>query len=61
MSPPPRINAKGQEDCRMGTGRVAVFSPAPDFELADSEGRPVRLSAYRGVKHVVLIFNRGFV
>jgi len=35
--------------------------PAPDFELADSEGRPVKLSGYKGSRHVVLIFNRGFV
>ena len=34
--------------------------PAPDFELIDSEGWPVRLSGYRGSRHVVLIFNRGF-
>ena len=34
--------------------------PAPDFELTDSEGRQVRLSAYKGNKHVVLVFNRGF-
>jgi peroxiredoxin len=34
--------------------------PAPDFELADSEGRKVRLSDFRGKKHVVLVFNRGF-
>jgi peroxiredoxin len=35
-------------------------TPAPDFELNDSEGRSVRLSGYRGRRHVVLIFNRGF-
>ena len=34
--------------------------PAPDFELADSDGRMVSLSSYKGSKHVVLIFNRGF-
>lgn len=34
--------------------------PAPDFEIVDSEGRPVRFSGYRGSRHVVLIFNRGF-
>ena len=32
---------------------------APDFALADVDGRPVRLSGYRGKKHVVLVFNRG--
>jgi len=35
-------------------------TPAPDFELADSEGRTVNLSSYKGSRHVVLIFNRGF-
>ncbi len=34
--------------------------PAPDFELTDSEGRMVNLSGYKGSRHVVLIFNRGF-
>ena len=35
-------------------------TPAPDFEMTDSEGRTVLLSEYRGNKHVVLVFNRGF-
>jgi peroxiredoxin len=34
-------------------------SAAPDFALTDTEGRMVRLSDYRGTKHVVLVFNRG--
>jgi len=36
-------------------------APARDFELTDVDGRSLRLSDYRGVKHVVLVFNRGFV
>ncbi|MFA5055195.1 MAG: redoxin domain-containing protein [Dehalococcoidia bacterium] len=40
---------------------IIESKPAPDFELADSEGRKVRLSSYKGDKNLVLIFNRGFV
>ena len=35
--------------------------PAPDFELVDTHGNTVRLSDFRGGKHVVLVLNRGFV
>jgi peroxiredoxin len=38
----------------------AKLTPAPDFEMTDSEGEVVRLSAFKGKKHVVLVFNRGF-
>jgi peroxiredoxin len=34
---------------------------APDFTLADLAGNPVTLSSYRGDRHVVLVFNRGFM
>lgn len=40
---------------------IVESKPAPDFDLADSEGRQVRLSTYKGSKHVVLVFNRGFI
>ena len=33
---------------------------APDFTLADFQGKAVRLFDYQGNKHVVLVFNRGF-
>jgi len=33
---------------------------APDFALQDTRGRDVRLSDYRGKKHAVLVFTRGF-
>ncbi len=39
---------------------IVESTPAPDFERADSEGRLVNLSSYKGSKHVVLVFNRGF-
>lgn len=35
---------------------VTVGDAAPDFELRDSSGQPVRLSDYRGKKAVVLVF-----
>jgi len=41
--------------------KVQIHTPGPDFELADFQGRPVRLSDYRGERHVVLVFNRGFM
>ncbi len=39
---------------------IPDLGPAPDFELVDTAGRPVRLSGYRGDRHVVLVFSRGF-
>lgn len=39
--------------------KVALNTPAPDFELADYAGRPFRLSGQRG-RNVVLVFNRTF-
>ena len=40
--------------------KVAINTPAPDFELADATGKPVRLSDFRG-RNVLLVFNRGFI
>jgi len=34
---------------------------APDFTLTDTQGQSVTLSSFRGDKHVVLVFNRGFM
>jgi peroxiredoxin len=44
-----------------GAIELGELKSAPDFELTDCEGRQVRLSDYKGARHVVLIFNRGFV
>ncbi len=41
--------------------RVELSTVAPDFTLEDLQGREVRLSSFRGDKHVILVFNRGFV
>ncbi|HLQ53694.1 MAG TPA: peroxiredoxin [Streptosporangiaceae bacterium] len=35
---------------------VEVGQQAPDFELRDQHGTPVRLSGFRGKKNVVLVF-----
>lgn len=40
--------------------RIAMNTPAPDFELPDFEGRPFRLSQLRGIRKVLIVFNRGF-
>ena len=39
----------------------ALNTLAPDFSLQDIQGRQVSLSSFRGNKHVVLVFNRGFM
>ncbi len=39
--------------------RVQLNTPAPDFALADFQGRMVRLADFRGKQNVVLVFNRG--
>jgi len=38
------------------TMSVEVGEQAPDFELTDQHGTPVRLSSFRGSKNVVLVF-----
>jgi len=36
---------------------LAIGDEAPDFELAGHHGKPVRLSGFRGKKHVVVAFH----
>jgi len=38
------------------SGPPRMGQPAPDFVLNDQNGRPVRLSEFRGKKSVVLAF-----
>ena len=33
---------------------------APDFTATDTEGKIIQLTAFKGQKNVVLVFNRGF-
>ncbi len=40
---------------------MKVFTIAPDFELNDINGSPVRLSQFAGQKSIVLVFLRGFM
>jgi len=35
---------------------IAIGDEAPDFELRDQHGAPVKLSSFRGAKNVVLVF-----
>lgn len=35
---------------------IEIGRPAPDFELVDQHGTPVRLSSFRGLRNVVLVF-----
>lgn len=41
--------------------RVELNTIAPEFALEDYRGQMVRLSDYHQQKHVILVFNRGFV
>ncbi len=40
--------------------RVALDQIAPNFSLADHRGNRVSLTDFRGVKNVLLVFNRTF-
>jgi len=51
----------GNKKVHMSGSEMAEHRQAPDFVLMDSKGRQVRLSSYKGVRNVVLVFNRGFL
>ena len=40
--------------------KIDLNQPAPDFSLADFEGKKISLADYKGRKNVLLVFNRGF-
>jgi peroxiredoxin len=42
------------------TGETRTIT-VPDIELIDLDGNPVRLSDYRGKRHVVLVLLRGLM
>jgi mycoredoxin-dependent peroxiredoxin len=42
------------------TQGIQINTLAPDFELTDTHGQAICLSAFRGQKNVLLVFNRGF-
>lgn len=41
--------------------KVALHQQAPDFTLPDVNGHTVTLSSFQGKKHILLVFNRGFL
>jgi len=41
--------------------KVRDDETAPDFTLTDTKGQDITLSAFRGERYVVLVFNRGFM
>lgn len=41
--------------------RIQEATTTPDFTLTDTQGQSVTLSDYQGDKHIVLVFNRGFM
>ena len=41
-------------------GESTSILEAPEFTLADVNGRDVSLADFAGHKHVILVFNRGF-
>jgi peroxiredoxin len=41
--------------------RVEVNTPAPEIDMQDYRGDQFKLSALKGSKRVLLVFNRGFL
>ena len=52
-----RVRIETPVDRGKGSGMaVEIGNEAPDFELPDQHGTPVKLSSFRGAKNVVLVF-----
>ncbi len=47
-------------DRREKMPRVSLNQVAPDFSLIDYCGNTVRLAGFRGIRNVLLVFNRTF-
>jgi peroxiredoxin len=41
--------------------KVQLHTQAPDFTLKNFDDQPLTLSDFQGKKHVILVFNRGFI
>ncbi len=55
VTPPPSVDPR-----RTDINRVVVGTVAPDFSLEDMNQKMTHLSDFRGKKHVVLVFYRGY-
>ncbi len=50
------LPAQAQQPAAHQTSTLKIGDMAPDFTLPDQEGKPVKLSDFRGKKNVVLAF-----
>jgi len=43
------------------SNQIQIHTPAPDFTLLDINGKTISLKDSNGNKHIILVFNRGFM